>query len=62
MIFMNWPKDSEYREKRRDKILLPYLEKQPMVKEFVRRSFLDYKTKRAYLLHYQTKRNQLNAF
>ena len=48
-------------EKRRDKILRPYLQKQPTVDEFVRRSFLNNQTKRAYLLHYQTKRNQLNA-
>lgn len=47
-------------EKRRDKILQPYLQKQQMVEELTRRSFLNEKTKRAYLLYYQTKRNQLN--
>lgn len=47
-------------EKRRDKILLPYCQAQPMVEEFIHRSFLNEKCKRAYLLHYQTKRNQLN--
>jgi serine/threonine-protein kinase HipA len=46
-------------EKRRHKILQPYLQLQPMVEELIRRSFLNEKTKRAYLIHYQTKRNQL---
>jgi serine/threonine-protein kinase HipA len=48
-------------EKRWDKILKSYLQSQPMVEELIRRSFLNEKTKRAYLLHYQTKRNQLNT-
>jgi serine/threonine-protein kinase HipA len=47
-------------EKRRDRILAPYLQRQPMVEELTRRSFLNDKIKRAYLLHYQTKRNHLN--
>ncbi len=47
-------------EKRRDKILAPYLQKQPMVEELTHRSFLNDKTKRAYLLQYQNKRNYLN--
>ena len=47
-------------EKRRDKILSPYLQIQPMVEELTRRSFLNDKTKRAYLLQYRTRRNQLN--
>ncbi len=47
-------------EKRRDKILAPYLERQPMVEELTHRSFLNDKTKRMYLLQYQTKRNYLN--
>lgn len=47
-------------EKRRDKILNPYLQRQPMVEELTHRSFLNDKTKHAYLLHYQTKRNHLN--
>ncbi|NQU84292.1 MAG: HipA domain-containing protein [Mariniphaga sp.] len=47
-------------EKRRDKILNPYLQRQPFVEELIRRSFLSDKIKRAYLLHYQTKRNYLN--
>jgi serine/threonine-protein kinase HipA len=51
----------EMNEKRRDKILSSYLQVQPLVEELTRRSFLNEKTKRAFLLHYQTKRNQLNA-
>jgi serine/threonine-protein kinase HipA len=46
-------------EKRRHKILQPYLQLQAMVEELIRRSFLNEKTKRAYLIHSQTKRNQL---
>jgi serine/threonine-protein kinase HipA len=51
----------EINQKRRDKILSPYLQVQPMVEDLTRRSFLNEKTKRAFLLHYQTKRNLLNA-
>ncbi|MDC7218072.1 MAG: hypothetical protein PQJ28_03510, partial [Spirochaetales bacterium] len=47
-------------EKRRDRILAPYLQRQTLVEELTSRSFLNDKTKRAYLLHYQTKRNHLN--
>lgn len=49
-------------DKRRDKILEPFLVKQTMVEELIGRSFLNNQTKRAYLLHYQTRRNQLNAY
>ena len=49
-------------EKRRDKILAPYLQRQPTVEELISRSFLNDKTKRTYLSHYQTKRNYLNKF
>lgn len=47
-------------EKRRDNILVKYLEKQPLVEELTSRSFLNNKMKRAFSLHYQTKRNRLN--
>lgn len=50
----------EINEKRRDRILHPYLQKQPKVEELINHSFLNDKTKRAYLLLYQTKRNHLN--
>jgi serine/threonine-protein kinase HipA len=51
----------EIDEKRRDRILKPFLQVQPMVEELTRRSFLNEKTKRAFILYYQTNRNQLNS-
>ena len=51
----------EIKQKRRDKLLEPFMEKQQMVEKLTQRSFLNDRTKRAYLLHYQTKRNQLTA-
>jgi serine/threonine-protein kinase HipA len=47
--------------KRRDKLLEPFLTRQEHVEILVQRSFLNDQTKRAYLLQYQTRRNQLNA-
>lgn len=47
-------------EKRIDVLLSPFVEKQPLVEDLIQRSFLDPKTKRAYLHHYRTKRNQLD--
>jgi len=58
--FRELAKRFEINEKRRDKILTPFLQTQIMVEELTNRSFLNAKTKRAYLLHYQTKKNQLN--
>jgi serine/threonine-protein kinase HipA len=49
------------KQKRRDKLLAPFLEKQLMVEQLIQRSFLNDRTKREYLLHYQTKLNHLNA-
>ena len=51
----------EMNEKRRNKILNSFLQIQPMVEDLTRRSFLNEKTKHAFLLHYQTKRNQVNS-
>lgn len=51
----------EIDEKRRDRILKPFLQVQPMVEELTRRSFLNEKTKHAFVLYYQTNRNQLNS-
>ena len=56
--FQELAKRFEINQQRRNKILNPYLQTQPMVEEFTRRSFLNEKTKRAFLMHYQTKRNQ----
>jgi serine/threonine-protein kinase HipA len=50
----------EIKVKRRDNILIKYLQNQPMVEELTHRSFLNNKTKRAFSLHYKTKRNLLN--
>jgi serine/threonine-protein kinase HipA len=48
-------------DRRRDKLLYPFLEKQLNVEKLIERSFLDNPTKRAYLLHYQTRRNLMNS-
>ncbi len=48
------------KDSRRDKILEPFLKRQPLVEELLQRSYLDDPTKRAYLLQYQTRRNRLN--
>ena len=48
------------KDTRRDKILEPFFKEQPLVAELIQRSYLDDPTKRAYLLHYQTRRNRLN--
>lgn len=46
-------------ERRIDPLLAPYVEKQPLVEDLINRSYLDDPTKRAYWLHYQTKRDHL---
>ncbi len=48
-------------DKRRDKLLEPFLAEQTMVEELIRRSFLNDQTKKEYLWYYQTRRVQLNA-
>ena len=48
-------------ESRCTKLLAPFLERQADVESLVNRSFLDAGLKKAYLLHYNTKRNFLNA-
>ncbi len=48
--------------KRRDRLLEPFLTKQIDIETLIQRSFLNNQTKRAYLLHYQTRRNQLNTY
>lgn len=45
---------------RRDKLLAPFLLRQSAVEQLIQRSFLSEAAKRAYLLHYQTKRNHLD--
>lgn len=48
-------------ESRVDKLLYPFLEKQPFMETLVNRSFLSDANKRGYLLKYNTKRNYLTA-
>jgi len=47
--------------KRIDKLLVPFLTKQEQVESLISRSFLTETAKRAYLMHYQTKRNFLKG-
>lgn len=44
-----------------DKLLKPFLEKQPYMEALVSRSFLSVPNKKGYLLMYNTKRNLLTA-
>ena len=60
--FQEFAKRLGIKEKRRDKLLAPFLSRQQLVESLIQQSFLNDQTKRAYLLHYQTKRNQLNAW
>ncbi len=46
-------------ENRIEKIMTPYLEKQPLMESLISRSFLSDANKRGYLMMYQTKRNYL---
>jgi len=48
-------------DSRCQRLLAPFLEKQTGVESLINRSFLDAASKKAYLLHYNTKRNYLNA-
>ena len=58
--FHEFAKRIEINDKRRDRLLEPFLVKQKTVEELIQRSFLNNQTKRAYLLHYQSRKNQLN--
>ena len=42
-----------------DKLLSPFIVKQPLVRKLTMRSFLDNSRKKEYILHYNTKRNRL---
>jgi serine/threonine-protein kinase HipA len=46
-------------ESRVDKLLYPFLQKQPFMEKLVTHSFLSDSNKKAYLIHYNTKRNHL---
>jgi serine/threonine-protein kinase HipA len=58
--FIEFGKRISISESRIIKISAPFLEKQPMVETFTSRSFLNEKSKRIYILVYNTKRNYLN--
>lgn len=57
--FVNFGKEIGVNEKRIEKILIPFCEKQELVEELIQHSFLSNSSKKAYLIHYNTKRNQL---
>jgi serine/threonine-protein kinase HipA len=59
--FMELAKRIGIPDSRRAVLLKPFLERQPSVEAFIQRSFLDEASKTAYLLHYNTRRNQLLA-
>lgn len=59
--FVEFAKRIGINVKRIDKLLQPFLERQPLVESLIQRSFLNEPAKRGYLLDYQTKRNYLIA-
>ncbi len=58
--FIELAKRMEIQEKRIEKLLAPFLVKQPKVEELTRRSFLNVLTKKAYINRYNERRNYLN--
>lgn len=58
--FIELAKRMEIQEKRIEKLLAPFLEKQPKVEELTGRSFLNDLTKKAYINRYNERRNYLN--
>lgn len=48
-------------ERRIEILLAPFAEKRAFVEELINRSFLDEATKSAYMMHYQTRREQLDG-
>ncbi|MBN1637416.1 MAG: HipA domain-containing protein [Ignavibacteriales bacterium] len=58
--FIELARRMEIKDIRIEKLIYPFLKRQPLVENLVQRSFLDEKTKRTYLLDYNTKRNYLN--
>lgn len=59
--FLEFGRRIGMQESRCTKLIAPFLERQPAVESLVNRSFLDGPSRRAYLLHYNTKRNYLIA-
>ncbi len=60
-VFHEFARRLNISHQRRDKLLQPFLTRQQAVEILISRSFLNAATKRAYLLHYQTRRNRLNT-
>lgn len=60
MDFIEFGKRIRVQDKRIDRILTPFLEKENRVTELVEHSFLEEPEKRAYILQYNTRRNYLN--
>lgn len=58
--FITFGKEIGISEKRIDKLLKPFYERQEMVEILINHSYLNNGTKQAYLLHYNTRRNQLS--
>ena len=61
MDFIEFGRRIRVQDKRIDTILTPFLEKQDRVTKLVEHSFLEKPEKRAYVLHYNTRRNYLNS-
>ncbi len=59
--FIEFAKRIGVLEGRIEKLLYPFITRQPLVETFIHRSFLNNKSKRGYLLLYNTKRNFLDA-
>jgi len=59
--FQEFAKRIGISKRRIESLLSPFVERQVFVEELISRSFLDEPTKGIYLLHYQTKRNQLDT-
>ncbi|HEX4950143.1 MAG TPA: HipA domain-containing protein [Blastocatellia bacterium] len=59
--FIELAKRIGVQEKRIEKLLTPFLTKQPMVEELIARSFLSAISKKSYLEHYRQRRNYLSA-
>ncbi len=59
--FVEFAKRIGVTNSRIEKLLEPFMVRQPNVEALINRSFLDNKTKRSYLMDYQQRRNELNA-
>lgn len=59
--FMEFGVRIRIQESRINKLLSPFMEKQPVIEELTKRSFLNNARKKEYILHYNTKRNRLIA-